>query len=256
MAALTSRERLFLMAGVVALLAFAVYLLWPAENAAQVELAEAPPSVVPQTSFATAAAPAAMPTAPPAPPVNTATISALTLRGVMGGGLSGGAAIVAGADGSERVVRVGRELAPGLMLREVGVNYVIASSAGGEVRLELNKAGGALVSTASPAIVANVSGSAGSQAAARREGIELRLGLQAMRSKGRSGGYAIKAGTVPPRLQQAGLKPGDVILRVNGSELDEERLMELSWEMSNADRTEFEFIRNGQPMKASLQSNR
>ncbi len=44
-----------------------------------------------------------------------------------------------------------------------------------------------------------------------------------------------------------------MILRVNGSTLDEERLGELSWEIANASRTEFEYVRGGRRMKAILQ---
>ena len=36
-------------------------------------------------------------------------------------------------------------------------------------------------------------------------------------------------------------------------QLDEERLMELSWSMSNSERTEFDVIRNGKPIKLASQ---
>jgi hypothetical protein len=35
--------------------------------------------------------------------------------------------------------------------------------------------------------------------------------------------------------------------------LDEERLTELSWAMSNSERTEFDVIRDGKPIKLALQ---
>jgi general secretion pathway protein C len=256
LAALTPRERRFLAAGAITLILFALYLLWPSANSSGVEIAEAPP---PATAPPVAPAPppppvmSPPPMAPAAPQADPGAVAGLILRGVMGGGPSGGAAIVAGADGAQRVVRVGRDLAPGLTLRQVGVNYAIASSAGGDIRLELNKPGGTPVAAAPGAPAATRAGGPSASASAQRETMELRLGLEPVKSNGRTSGYSIKPGAVPARLQRAGLKPGDVILRINGSELDEERLMELSWQLSNSERTEFEFVRNGQTMKAALQ---
>jgi hypothetical protein len=258
-ASLAPRERRFLVAGAFALLLFALYVLWPTSENSSVELAEAPPAA-PVAVIPPVTAPPVMPpvSVPPALPaharVDPGAVAGLILRGVMGGGPSGGAAIVAGADGAQRVVRVGRELAPGLMLRQVGVNYAIASSVGGDLRLELNKPGGTLIA-ASPAGPAPAPSPNAAAAAARRETTEFRLGLQPVKPNARGSGYALKSGPVPARLQRAGLKPGDVILRVNGSEFNEERLMELSWELSNSEKTEFEFIRNGQRMKTAVQQS-
>ena len=52
-----------------------------------------------------------------------------------------------------------------------------------------------------------------------------------------------------PALERAGLRPGDLILSVNGSRFDEERMLELAWEMANASRTEFEIERGGRRMR-------
>ncbi len=85
---------------------------------------------------------------------------------------------------------------------------------------------------------------------------ELRLGLEPIQANGRIGGYRVRPGASLKRLEQAGLRPGDVITRVNESQLDEERLLELSWAMSNAEQTEFEILRDGKPMKLALQPPR
>ena len=69
----------------------------------------------------------------------------------MGGGNSGGAAIFGMADGSQRVVRVGREIVPGLTLRQVGVRHAIATSPSGHLRFELNGVGGTTLAPAAPA---------------------------------------------------------------------------------------------------------
>ncbi len=66
-------------------------------------------------------------------------------------------------------------------------------------------------------------------------------------------GYEFRQGASLPRLQQAGLRPGDIITGVNGSTLSEDQLMELSWTMSNSEKTEFDVIRDGKPLKLALQ---
>jgi general secretion pathway protein C len=253
---LNGRERLFLAAGAAALLLFVIYLTWPEEEAEGIELTGTVPAAQP------AVAPPPMPImsvppplVPAMPGVAAADPAGLVLRGVMGGGGSGGAAIVAGSDGVERVVRVGRDLAPGMTLRAIGVRHAIASSPAGDVRLELGKPGASLLARPPAPAAASAIAPPGA-ASAQREILELRLGLQPVRSNGRISGFSIRPGPVPQRLSQAGLQPGDVISKVNGSELDEERLMELSWEMSNAGRTEIEFVRNGRRMKAQVPSLR
>lgn len=152
-AALTPRERGFLVAGALALFAFAVYFFWDSEKPDPVErpltLTEpaatvppsAPPAPVPPVAIA----------APLPPQASPGAASGVSLRGVMGGGNSGGAAIFSMPDGSQRVVRVGRELVPGLTLRRVGVRHAIGWSGSGEMRFELNAIGGTMLPAGAPA---------------------------------------------------------------------------------------------------------
>ena len=86
----------------------------------------------------------------------------------------------------------------------------------------------------------------------RIEAAVLRNILRPVRTNDRIGGYALKPGESLPQLICAGLQPGDVILSVNGSQLDEERMSELAWQMGNAARTEFVFTRNGKKMRAAI----
>lgn len=255
LAALSPRERLFLAAGAAAVLVFLLYLLLPDGEEPAVELAAAPPAAT-----APAAPQPVLPqpviTPPPAaPPVDPAAASGIVLRGVMGGGPRGGAAIFDAPGGAQRVVRVGREIVPGMVLSGIGVSYAIASSGSGEVRFDLNKPGGVAVAVApassavtAPPAVAPVPATQSTQ----RETMQYRIGLQPVKSGGRVSGYAIKPGAQLPHLAGAGLQPGDVIVSVNGSAFDEERMMELSWAIANSESTEFEFIRNGKRMKAAL----
>ncbi|MGZ8285174.1 MAG: hypothetical protein ACXW27_03300 [Allosphingosinicella sp.] len=184
---------------------------------------------------------AARPTpAPAAPMVST---DGLTLYGISGS--SGSAAAIIGSRlGGQRVVAVGRDYRPGLKLSEVGVDYAVLQNGTQGVRLELSRfeaGGSAKVTAALPA-----------EEEQRIEAAVLRNILKPVMTNNRIGGYALKPGESLPQLIRAGLRPGDVITSVNGSQLDEERMSELAWQMGNAARTEFVFIRNGKKMRASL----
>jgi general secretion pathway protein C len=248
-AALTPRERVLLMVGAGALLLFLIWLLFLRDSGDEgsVELAASPPAPAILAPAPVEPAPLPPPAMPviSAPSVAPATVSAFVLQGVSGGGPGGGAALIQYQNGAQRLVRVGREIVPGMTLTGVDLNWAIASSGGGNVRLDLNRPG------ATPVAAAGAPAPASAPAQSdRRETTDLRLGLQPL--AGRRGGYLVKSGVDLPRLAQAGIQPGDIITRVNGSALDEERLLELSWEMSNAEQTEFEVLRNGRPMKMTL----
>jgi general secretion pathway protein C len=160
LAALTPRERRFLVSGALALLIFVAYLLWPSGEDDEVELAEAPPPAAQPVFVPPPVAPPPMPAAPMLPQADSTAAAGLVLRGVMGGGPRGGAAIIGFPDGSQRVVRVGREFLPGMTLRGIGVNYAIASSGSGVLRMELNKIEATAVATA-PSVSAPPGGLAG-----------------------------------------------------------------------------------------------
>jgi general secretion pathway protein C len=167
----------------------------------------------------------------------------LILYGVSGG-TTKPAAIIGHDSGGQRLVPVGRDFRPGLKVTEVGPDYAILLAGERTARLELRRFGGALPGAPAPA-----GGPAGEQ---RIEAAVLRNILKPVVSNGRIGGYALKGGESLPRLRQAGLQPGDVIVSVNGSQFDEERMGELAWEMRNAAKTEFVFVRNGKRMRASV----
>lgn len=244
-AALSPRERGFLLAVALAALFLLILLVRPAtQEDASVELA-------PVTLAAPVAPPAPMPAVAPAPPAAVPT--GLVLRGVFGGGPGGGAALIAFPDGAERMIRVGREALPGLAVREIGLTFALLGGAGADYRLELGKAGAQPVPAAGGSgQAASAPAGAGGEADQRRETLEYRLGLAPVSAAGGVSGYAIKPGASLPHLARAGLRPGDVIVGVNGSRFDEERLMELSWQINNSARTEFDVIRAGQRMNAQL----
>jgi general secretion pathway protein C len=258
-AALSSRERLFLAGGAAALLLFILYMaLRGGSEEPAVELAAAPPPPPEQIApMAAAPAPLPLPAAPaqvaPAAPLSTGGV---VLRGVMGGGPAGGAAIFDLPGGVQRVVRVGREIVPGMVLRGIGVSHALASAGGGDIRLELGRSGGTALSSIPQAPAAVQSGGPAPGGGSNpRETMQYRLGLQPVKSGGRVSAYAVKPGAQLPRLEKAGLQPGDVITTVNGARFDEERLLELSWTVANSTRTDIEVMRGGRRMTLSITGN-
>jgi hypothetical protein len=195
--------------------------------------------------------PAAAPAQPPlpavasvqAPAAPTVPTEGLVLYGISGANRSA-AAIIGSRLGGQRVVAVGHDYRPGLKLAEVGVDYAVLQNGTQGVRLELSRyaAGGSAKATAAlPAVEEQ-----------KIEAAVLRNILKPVMANDRIGGYALRPGESLPQLIRAGLQPGDVIMSVNGSQLDEERMSELAWQMGNAAKTEFVFMRNGKKMRASL----
>ncbi|HEX8256934.1 MAG TPA: type II secretion system protein N, partial [Allosphingosinicella sp.] len=252
LAALSPRERLFLAAGLAALLAFLIYLLMPAAEEPPVELGEE--AAMPAPEFAPAPPPAASAPLPPAAP--PASVAGLVLHGVLGGGPGGGAAIIRFPDGSQRAVRVGREFLPGLTLKEVGLRHALIATAGGDMRLEFNKPAEAVAGTAS-APAAPSPAEASAEQRRRRETLQYRMGLAPRTEGGRVVGYAMRPGASLPLFEQAGLRPGDVIVRVNGKALkSSEKVLELSDELATSYTAEIEYIRGGRRMKGSVPVNK
>jgi len=179
----------------------------------------------------------------PAPAVPMVSTDGLILYGVSGASRSA-AAIIGSRLGGQRVVVVGRDYRPGLRLAEVGVDFAVLRNGTQGIRLELSRygtGGSAKPAAALPA-----------EAEQKIEAAVLRNILKPVMANNRIGGYALRPGESLPRLIRAGLRPGDVITSVNGSQLDEERMSELAWQMGNAAKTEFVFVRNGKKMRAIL----
>lgn len=148
---LSVREKRLLGFGFVSVLAFAAYMLTPGEGDEGVELAT-PPAAAPAT-VTPVAPPATVPVPPPAPVVPAPVIAAppvavapaaaspqgFVLKGVFGGGPRGGSAIVMVPGGQQRRVPIGREIAPGVTLKAVGLSYAVITGANGDQRLELER---------------------------------------------------------------------------------------------------------------------
>ncbi|WP_324750603.1 type II secretion system protein N [Sphingomonas sp. LY54] len=248
-AALQPRERLFVGAGAAAVLAFAAILSGGADEAedmAPVELGD------PSRAAGSSAPPlpVASPPSGPLPPATApAPANAFVLRGVLAR-----SAILAMPDGSQRTVPVGREFQPGLTLKSVAVDHVVLASPGGDLRLDLNRfAGAAPAAGATPVAAPAAQAVPANPAAHRQATTAFRLGMAARKAGGNVTGYVVKPGARLPILGQAGLRPGDVLLAVNGQALDgEERLFGMSEELASVETSEIEFERGGQRMKAKV----
>lgn len=190
------------------------------------------------------AAPPPAPAAPPPPPAPAADLSQLRLHGLLASG-----AVLGFANGGQRLVPVGRDALPGLTLVRVEQNHAVFRGAGGEVRLGFDGVAAARPGTAAGAPAPAAAG----EAAQREETLRYRLGLAPRMAGGRVAGYIVRPNVEMPALARAGIRPGDVIVSVNGSSLDEERLQELAWNIANSGQTRFEVERGGRRMQLSLQ---
>lgn len=192
----------------------------------------APPTAAPPPPVPVAAAPVAPP----------ADATQMRLHGLLASG-----AVISVAGGGQRLVPVGREAMPGLTLARVEQNHAIFTGASGEVRLGFDG-----IAQADPSAAAAPAPGTTGQGAQREETLRYRLGLAPRMANGRVTGYTVRANVEMPSLARAGIRPGDVIVSVNGSTLDEERLQELAWTIANSDGTRFEVERGGQRVPLTL----
>lgn len=191
---------------------------------------------------------AAPPMSPPAPAIPAASPEGLRLFGVTGSG-----AIIGTGDGRQRLVRLQSDARPGLRLERIAVDHVVLWSTTGEFRLDFT---GVSAAESRPAAGAAPSGPPG-EAAVRADVLRYQLAFEPRRAaNGRTNSHILRPGQNLPALERAGLRPGDVVLRVNDSEFDSERLMDLAWTIANADQVSFDIERNGQPMRLSAPGGR
>jgi hypothetical protein len=190
------------------------------------------------------AAPAPAPEPEPAP---APAVDGLTLHGLTGGG-----AVIGYGDGRQRFVRLGRDVLPGLTLAEIRQHHALLAAAGGAT-FELGFGGPAEAADGGGAPAAAPAPAAPGAAAAREATLRYRMGLEPRREGARIAGFAIRAGADLPLLAQAGLRPGDVILKVNGAGFDsEERVLDLHDDLANAPTIEIEYLRAGRRQTARL----
>lgn len=156
---LQARDKRALIGGAIVVTGLLAVLLWPsAPDGANVELVPAaergaaPAPVTPPSPAPVAPAPVQPAVAPQAgtqaqPPASPGSVpEGLKLTGVTATG-----AIFAYGDGSQRLVRRGREVAPGLVLQVVRVQEVILSGNGTNLRLTFSGPAVPMQPTVAPA---------------------------------------------------------------------------------------------------------
>jgi general secretion pathway protein C len=209
---------------------------------------DAPVAVAAQVRPATPpAGPSSPPQEAPQPAAPATDLSQLRLHGLTATG-----AIIGTAAG-QRLIVLGREVLPGVTLQEVGQHHAVLATTSGPVELGFRgpeaagSSGGAAESTTTTNAV---------PVANRSEVAQYRSGLAPRRQNGRITGFALRNGSVMPMLQRAGLRPGDILIGVNGQTFDsEEKVLELAREIAGSYTAEFEFERAGRRMRASLPVN-
>lgn len=192
----------------------------------------------------------------------------LRLFGVRAGGADGGSAIIGLPDGRQVSVGVGETISEGLTLASVGEDFVTVSRGGSVSRLVFTEtpAGAAAPPPPSTVHVMTPTGApapvpAATPAAAPTGPVVDPQRLMAQASlRPRMDGLRIKGFTLAARgdgaaLRAAGLQSGDVILAVNGAELNSlERLSELGGELSGSSAAEIRFERNGRVQTTTIRT--
>ncbi|QLC24829.1 hypothetical protein HFP57_07160 [Parasphingopyxis algicola] len=199
--------------------------------------------------------PAAAPAAPPIPPSavapplasGSASVAELRLHGVMGSG-EAAAAIVSTGAGPQRLVRVGRDVAPGVPLLAVAGDHILVRERGREVRLAFAEEDMVARPTSAAAPGTGSRFAPRGSEAERREAREYQAALAPYRINGRHAGYRFREGRMPDMFRDAGLQDGDVVVRVGGLGLeDADAVAGIPRRIRQRGRVEIEILRDGTP---------
>lgn len=147
----------------------------------------------------------------------TVTALSLTLFGTRSTPGGQGSAIIAGADGLQKVYRVGTEVTPGVTLAEVGFDHVVLSRNGARELLYLDQSGTAptaqaVVAGAPPAPPGGGAPSGPLTVDAVRTG----LAFAPHAASGKVVGLEVQPSGDGAAFRAAGFQPGDVIMTIGG----------------------------------------
>jgi general secretion pathway protein C len=187
-----------------------------------------------------------------------AEASQLRLFGVRAGGEGGGSAIIGLADGRQLSVGVGGEVEPGLVLREVGSDFVTLARGESLSRLAFTETPtGAAPPPPPPSTEQVVTPSAGIPGGAAVD--PQRLMAQASLRPRIQGlgvnGFTVSSAGNASELRAAGLQAGDVILSVNGTELNSPQAIgALRGQLASAPSAEIQYERNGEMRTTTIRT--
>lgn len=151
-------------------------------------------------------------------PASGETVTALSLvlfgtRSTPGGQ---GSAIIAGADGLQKVYRVGIEVMPGVTLAEVGFDHVVLSRNGARELLYLDQSGAA---PSAQAVVAGAPPAPGGGAPAGPltvDAVRTGLSFAPRAAGGKVVGLEVQPSGDGAAFRAAGFQPGDVVMTIAG----------------------------------------
>jgi len=176
----------------------------------------------------------------------------------------GGSAIL-GKDGEQASYAVGREVAPGIRLASVGEAHVVLSAHGARHRLDLPQLATMDRADAKPAALptgappqpapstpttASTDGSTATPTAPRPTSSPIAPATAA------GDGYTITPGIRAAMLRPTGLRPGDVVLSVNGRPLDPARLAGLQDELKGQAQLTIQYRRDGKTHTTTVRAPR
>lgn len=202
------------------------------------------------------AARAFLPGAPAASDNQGAEASGLQLFGVrLAADPSRSTAILGSAGSSQASFAIGDQVAAGVTLTSVGPGHVTVSQNGAPRRLSLPEASVAAIAAAAlpPASGPPAVASPGAAEAIDPTQLLAETGLRPRLSNGQPDGYTVIPRGDGSALRRAGLKPGDVLLTVNGQALSPERMSELGDTLGSSPSVVVTIERDGKQQTLTLQ---
>lgn len=185
----------------------------------------------------------------------------LQLYGVRADGRGGGSAIIGGPDGRQGSFLVGEEVAPGVVLGAIAADHVTLTRSGARTRLAFAEPSSAAaprpgltagMGTLMPPSPPVPNASQGSAGAVDPKQFLAAASLTPRSVDGQASGYRIAGRGKSDALARAGLQDGDVLLAVEGSPLNAERLSELPELLAQSNEVELRFERGGQILTTRL----
>ncbi len=186
--------------------------------------------------------------------------SQIRLFGLRSDGAGGGSAIIGLVDGRQVSVAVGETIEPGLVLRSVGPDHVVLARGDALSRLIFSELPvGAAGPPPPPSVPQTVTPTPGPSTAVTVDPARLvaEASLRPRMQGVRINGFTVTSNGEAPALAAAGLKPGDVILAVNGQPLDRpDRIAALRGQLADAASADIRFERNGAVQTITIRTGR
>lgn len=188
------------------------------------------------------------------------------LFGLRSDGVGGGSAIIGMADGRQISVGVGESVEPGVILQAVGPDFVTLSRDGSLSRLQFTEVPpdaapppppppGPQIVTPAPTTAAPAGTPASTVPTVDPSRLIAQASLRPRMSGLRIKGFTLGARGDGAALRAAGLQSGDVILAVNGTELNSlDRVAGLRADLANASMAEIRFERAGQVQTTTIRT--